>query len=247
MMYTAKTKLAQGESSRTIAIGLRLTLAVVSLCFIASAVASAQTMGSSATYSDAWVHSYEDDNAFVTPTVTVIGCGVTQDNNNTYSHSYWAVTTLRSPSGRTASATSSRTNSYSAYTRAETSLSWDWNSPETGNYQVQTQHWMCCPYMSQYGGGCFPSSSTSYVFPIGIRKDAYEFLSETFVGGRYGHGIVEYEPICNGTCTVYPTLYAHKLYPGTSPDYAQCSTLYIFTCIQITKFCYATTTPGTCD
>lgn len=247
MIRTAKTKLTQGGLRHAITIGLRLTITVVFLCAIAPATASAQTMGSSAIYSDGWVDSYNDQGVFGTPVIRMIGCGVTRDYNNTYGHSYWVVTNLRSPSGRTSSATSYRTNSYSAYTRAETSLPWDWNAPDPGNFQVQTQHWMCCPYMGGYGGTCFPSSNSSFVFPIGVRVDAYQLLSETFVGGRFGHGVADFDPTCNGTCTVYPQLGTSKLLPGFAPNYLQCYTLYFFGCVQITKVCVGREIPGVCD
>src|SRR5437868_12746543 len=60
-------------------------------------------MGSYATYSDMWIDDsaapanaefYEDSPA---PPVSVVSCGVTQDNYNGYGHTYWVVSTLTSP------------------------------------------------------------------------------------------------------------------------------------------------------
>src|SRR6266403_2288624 len=89
---------------------------LIFLIFIFSVPTFGQ-MGSTSTYSDSWA---TDDG-------TIFGAGVTSDSSNGYGHTYWTVTTLSSPSGRTASATSYRSYDYSAYTRAETSLAWDWN------------------------------------------------------------------------------------------------------------------------
>ena len=159
-MCTAKTKLKHAELRRAVTASFRLIIAVAFLSFIAPATASAQ-MGSSAIYSDAWVYTSNNSGVFGTPTIRIMSCGVTQDNNNMYGHTYWVVTNLRSPSGRAASATSYKTTAYSAYARAETSLTWDWNNPDKGNWQVQTQHMMCCPYMASYNGGCYPTPSLS--------------------------------------------------------------------------------------
>ncbi len=114
-------------------------------------------MGSISAYSDSWC---DDDG-------TIFSSGVTADSYNSYGHTYWTVTTLTSPSGRTSSATSYQSNSYGAYTRAETSLTGDPDNLDPGDYQTQSDHWMCCPYMggnpfspTQPSQGCFPSSST---------------------------------------------------------------------------------------
>ena len=120
-MCTAKTKLRPVELRRVVIASLRLIVVVAFLSFIAPATASAQ-MGSSDIYSDAWVYTSNNSGVFGTPTVKIMGCGVTQDNNNMYGHTYWVVTNLRSPAGRVASATSYKTTAYSAYARAETSL-----------------------------------------------------------------------------------------------------------------------------
>src|SRR5438270_9517094 len=73
-----------------------------------------QSMGSYTVYSDSWVNDSDPDN------MVIVGSGVTQDNNNGYGHTYWVVSTMTSPNGRTANATSSQANSNSAYTASET-------------------------------------------------------------------------------------------------------------------------------
>jgi len=125
-----------------------------------------QQMGSYATYSDMWIDDsaapanaefYEDSPA---PPVSVVSCGVTQDNYNGYGHTYWVVSTLTSPN-RNISGTSYKTNSYNAYTRINTSLPYDLN--DLGNFTVGSSHWMCCPYMGgnpYTGAGCFASASS---------------------------------------------------------------------------------------
>jgi hypothetical protein len=130
--------------------------------------ASAQ-MGSSATYSDSWVDDSEPES------VAIVGTGVTQDTYNSYGHTYWVVTTLTSPSGRTSNATSYHTNAYNAYTSTETSLTWDWN--DLGDYTTGSQHWMCCPYMANY---CFANSSTTVVAKAGASRAAYNLTSQNF-------------------------------------------------------------------
>ena len=104
----------------------RRLLLIAVLLSLSSSAAMAQ-MGSSVTYTDKWVDS-SNPNA-----PRIVGSGVTQDYNNIYGHTYWVETTITSPTGRTVIATSYRSNSYA---RVETSLPWDWNNPDPGDYQI---------------------------------------------------------------------------------------------------------------
>lgn len=107
---------------------LRAATLLLFLSLIAAPSAFGQ-MGSSAVYSDMWVDDSAAPAEYVEgaapPPYTVVATGVTQDNYNSYGHTYWVMTTLRSPNGRTASVTSYKTNAYSAYTRGDASLSYD--------------------------------------------------------------------------------------------------------------------------
>ncbi len=135
-----------------------LVQSIAATMFILICQASAfGQMGSLSAYSDSWA---SDDG-------TIFSSGVTADSYNSYGHTYWTVTTLTSPSGRNSSATSSQSSGYGAYTRAETSLTGDWDNLDPGDYQTESDHWMCCPYMggnpfspTQPSQGCFPSSRT---------------------------------------------------------------------------------------
>jgi hypothetical protein len=161
----------------TAVAGLRAAALLLFLSVIAAPSAFGQ-MGSSAVYSDMWVNDSsapaENVEGAPPPPYTVVGTGVTQDNYNSYGHTYWVVTTLRSPNGRTASVTSYKTSSYSAYTRGDVSLSYDLT--DLGQFTVNTTHRMCCPYMggnpyTEYN--CYGGSSTSVSGIIGASIGCY--------------------------------------------------------------------------
>ena len=116
-------------------------------------------MGSSVTYSDSWV----DDSS--SPAYYIIGCGVTTDSYNSYGHRYWVSTTLTSPSGRTASGTSSTSASYA---RMDVSLPWDFETGETGDFTTSTTHSMTCPYINGTVG-----TTTSVIGGISIAVTNY--------------------------------------------------------------------------
>jgi len=172
----------------------RSGLCAVFLLVVLGSITSAfsQQMGSYAAYSDSWVDDSNPD------AITIVGTGATQDSQNSYGHTYWVVTTLTSPSGRTTTATSSQTNGYSAYTAVETVLPWDWADP--GGYFTQSRHWMCCPYMGgnpYTGAGCYPGTSSSSTSLTGISKAAY-YES----GGLGDRCTFDLSPGCNVTCSV---------------------------------------------
>jgi hypothetical protein len=157
--------------------------------FCACHVSGFGQMGSSIRYSDSWVDDSNPD------APTVVATGVTQDNYNSYGHTYWVVTTLTSPNGRTATTTSYQTNGYNAYTTAETTLPWDSN--DLGDYSIGSQHWMCCPYMGgnpYTGAGCI-ASTTSLTSRAGASRATYSFTSQNFCCCTY-HII----PNCNVRC-----------------------------------------------
>jgi len=85
-------------------------------------------------------------------------------------------------------------------------------------------------------------------FPIDIALDAYEWESETFIGGNFGYGICEYAPTCTGRCTIDPYV-VHKTGPNIicSNIYAQCRTLvWRGRCRNRAKVCLTGNTPGRC-
>lgn len=104
------------------------------------------------------------------------------------------MTKVTSPAGRTATSTSSQSNSYA---RTETYLAWDFDDP--GRYFIETRHWMCCPYMGgnpYTGQGCFPSSTTSSNPFFGVSFAQYVNVQQ------YPDGTGLFAPItgCNVEC-----------------------------------------------
>jgi hypothetical protein len=70
------------------------------------------------------------------------GRGVTESDYNAYGHQYRETVTIRSPSGRTASASGGRSTSYS---EAVASLPISRSDP--GTYEISTHHFEFCPYV----------------------------------------------------------------------------------------------------
>lgn len=157
------------------------------LCLFPLSTAFGQ-MGNSAVYSDQWVDTSNP------AAISIVGSGVTQDYQNYYGHTYWVVTKVTSPSGRTATSTSYQSSSYA---HVETYLPWDWDEP--GTYFVETRHWMCCPYMGgnpYTGQGCFATGNTSADRVYGVSYAQY--VRDI----NYGNGTGRFVPIsgCNVTC-----------------------------------------------
>jgi hypothetical protein len=106
------------------------------------------------TYSDIWFDDsdvdsdrlYEEGEAV--PGAYVFAYGASQDNYNTYSHSYWVYTTIHGPDGRTGSSTSSTSSSY-AY--AEVGLGWTYDESQVGDFTVDTVHYLNCSHSMYYG------------------------------------------------------------------------------------------------
>ncbi len=101
----------------------------------AAVAGSVQGMGYGAMYSDTWVNSSWS---------RIWGCGVTEDYYNGYGHQYYVTTTLTSPMGRTASATSYTSSSY-AY--VDVKLDWPFDDGDLGEYLTTTEHKTLCPYI----------------------------------------------------------------------------------------------------
>lgn len=145
MASIKENKLAPKTPSSLAKRGLCSLAAVAFLILFFTSQAFGQ-MGSSVIYSDIW-SDYD----------YVYSCGVTQDNYNSYCHTYWVQATLTSPNGHTASATSYRSSSYNAYVRVDLSLPWD--DEDVGDFTETTQHWMQCPYI---GGGGFRQAQLTH-------------------------------------------------------------------------------------
>jgi hypothetical protein len=182
------SKHATRSHSGALIISSRILALVVYIGILAALPAFAQQMGSKAIYSDAWVNTSGSG--------SVVGCGVTQDSYNSYGHTYWVETKLTSPKGRTTTATSYKTNSYSAYTRVEVSLLWDW--ADLGGFSVESKHIACCSYMGgnpYTGANCYPSVTRDAV-AVGASSARYKF--DIFSGGT----ICRYQRYnnCRSTC-----------------------------------------------
>jgi hypothetical protein len=159
----------------------------VMVLFLSCVSAAFGQMGNSAIYSDEWVDTSNPQ------AISIVGSGTTQDYQNYYGHTYWVVTKVTSPTGRTATATSYQSSSYA---HIETHLSWDWNEP--GIWFVETRHWMCCPYMGGNpftGQNCISGGSSTDRF-FGVSHAQY------VKDMNNGDGTGRFVPIsgCNVTC-----------------------------------------------
>ena len=237
---TNETIFKIGLRGKAFATCYRVLLVVMFSAIVGLSSVTAQQMGSQATYSDSWL-DVSSPNAPV-----IVGCGVSQDYNNSYGHTYRVTTTITSPSGRTASATS-YTGSY--YARVEVTLPWDWNTPDEGTYAIDSQHTMCCPYLRQYGAGqppgsgCVPSGGSSSPLPISLQKTAFRYEGGD---GDYCY----YNGTCSGRCNPGGTAYviARTLYPGPCPSpFIQCEELYAGgVCFKDTRICHTILQEGEC-
>jgi len=167
------------------------------LCLVISLFLGPTAFGQVAVYSDTWLDNSDPNN------LKIIGRGVTQDDQNYYGNSYWVVTTVTSPSGRTATSTSYQDASYA---EVETPLVWQEN--DLGNYAIQSQHWVCTP-----DDGCYVVDSTSAVIGTGISHAAYVENVE------FADGTANFIPIqgCNVTCM--PSSFRTTKFCGSQLDY----------------------------
>lgn len=171
MLLKNRINSRQRRHNHLVVITLRLQAITVFLGFVTISSAFGQ-MGYSTTYSDIWVDTsgVDQNRAYnegeTVPGAYVVGCGLTQDSYNTFGHRYWVTTTLTGqPNGRTASGTSPETPSYS---RVEVQLPWTFNEAESGDYSVNSTHYLYCPYI--YGT---VSSTTFDLVQVGLSVACY--------------------------------------------------------------------------
>lgn len=213
---------------------------VVLLCFFTTIATFAQ-MGSSMTYSDAWVDASDLNN------VRVIGSGVRQDNYNTYSHTYWNVTEMVSPQGRSIQTTSYTSNSYYAYVRSEVSLPFDPYSsePDVGDYIVRNFFWMRCPYM---GGSFF--NTDGLPINVSVPRSAFRLTQEL-------PDQCFYAATCNGQCRTDRFSAQKRVFQvpveGPCPGpFLNCTNIVVRTptgsvCLVAELFCFGQRNMATCD
>jgi len=174
-------------------LSARVIAVVVFLGFLTALPAFGQ-MGSSGRYSDAWLAGSSTYNQ----PPRIVGMGSTQDNYNMYGHTYWVVASLRSPTGRTASATSYSSNAYSAYVRIELSLPWS-DADAGGQFNLTTEHWMRCPYMY----GAFPQT-LGFPFTVGSSVLCYQFngfvSTPPVEGFNYEYRVISQECLLRTYC-----------------------------------------------
>lgn len=141
----ARRRLGHANHARLRSLGAFIMLGLF------AAVPCYGQMGSYTIYSDTWIDASGVNSSRIynqgepIPGARVVSWGVTQDNYNYYNHRYWVQTKLTGPGGRTATATSYVTSSY---TRAEATLPLTFSESEVGAYQTQSTHSMSCPYMN---------------------------------------------------------------------------------------------------
>lgn len=137
----------------------RFTICITVVLACLSCVSSAS--GQNAIYSDVWF----DDSLADAGIGQVVGCGVTEGGYDD-DHMYYVISTISSPNGR------GMTQDYGYATpsvRADVSLVWDSN--DTGDYEIYTEHWAYCPNV--YGE----------ILPY--------LASTSFTGGTYENGPIQ--------------------------------------------------------
>jgi hypothetical protein len=177
--------------------------AIISLCQIAIVVltliafASSPVygqMGNISKYSDAW----GDDNY-------LYGCGITEDQYNSYNHTFKAITTMTSPNGRVATQDS---GFRAPSARADVLLTFDEN--DLGNNLISTQHYTYCPVVRQTAslgstGASVRSgiSSTCYTYYRHDPNDGCWYLPINGCTSRCILGLVTYPLIPDGQGLCY--------------------------------------------
>ena len=219
---------------------------------------------SQSTFNDMWA---DDSNVDANGNgLVVVGRGVSEINY-VDEDGVEVETRITSPSGRTVM--SGAFGEVSAQSDAR--LSFDWE--DIGDFTVRVERFPMCNNGGGWNGGdegilithgynggggiwwrptgfqrC-PRNSfvSSGIFPVRIARDAYEVVSETFVGGRFGNGVCDYDATCYGFCSL-TSFGVDKLTPQNCPRYTQCRTIVIRgTCLNIAKICVASATRGICS
>lgn len=209
-------------------------------------------------YSDVWMDSTDPENP------VMVGFGATEVAYTSGEDVAEVTTELTSPSGTTISSS----NFGEFFALAEVSFIWNWIP---GNFFLSSYHtpycftcpftgmridtrWLpgyLCPYtndyLGPYGFGCGGSRFTSISIPVRIARDAYELVSETWIGGRFGNGVCDYDATCYGFCSL--TSYGvDKVNRQNCPRYTQCKTVvFRGSCLNIAKVCVGSQTRGTCS
>lgn len=165
----------------------------VLICISFLIIFSATSAHGQVMWSDSWgqaptpgVNYYEDDPPPNTiPGMYVWGCGITEDNYNTYGHEYYVTTTVTSFNGRTASLLGGGTS----YAIAEASLTFD--RDDLGEFTVVTEHEIYCP---QSNMGTLPTIK-EVTQSVSIKYSAYEFFKLDTLNKCV------WKKTCNGTCS----------------------------------------------
>jgi hypothetical protein len=154
------------------------------------------------------------------------------------------VTTITSPNGRSATLTSYHSSSYA---RAETYLPVDFS--DVGTYNVQSSHWLCCPYMGANpytGAGCYPSASSSSSGGVSLPKSGWVVVAESPT-------TCYFQATCSGRCCTSGEQWSAPKVPtggscSSSGIYLQAVELYAFgQCYHSTRSGTYRMFPGECD
>lgn len=234
-MLSSSTSYRQNHNCNTVTTFLRFIA-----CFLfLICVAASPTFGQSY-WSDNWLVSQAPDNnpaddpdelPGLVPGAYVAGCGATEDNYNTYGHEYSVMTTVTSPSGRTATISGGPSGSYS---RADASLQLDSN--EVGRFATDTIHSGFCPIgMSSLG----PTNTSAG--GIGLGLSAYIFV------GQVGNSC-SWDPTCFVGCTQAHTTNTFNGVCFTQGRiYRQCLDAYYYgACVTRRVICAGRLQPGFC-
>ncbi len=150
------------------------------------------------------------------------GRGITDSDYNTYGHQYRETTTIRSPRGRTATASGSRSTSHSEVT---VTLPVDPN--DLGQYDIETQHFEFCPYVDL-------EWSIGWTFSrphLGVAASCWDWFPHVVDTDIWGHIRCKYNTLrvpCTAECIPpagVPTY--HQADNGYCPEILRWDVLFI--------------------
>jgi hypothetical protein len=185
MNSSDRFNLKHKPTQTTFARSMRLSLALAVICLWASQTTMAQT-----SYSDMWLanapSAITSTASDVAPPVdeidsdqtSIAGCGITEDDYTSY-NLYQSVTKIRSPSGVTTTAS----GGLDSWSRADVSLPINLDSPEEGDYMIETKH-SEYPYDNELVEPTGPTSPTAVVSPTGLRASIFSWVTRLFGGTR---------------------------------------------------------------